>query len=63
MERLTAAPGFDEREGWVLSGLAGGHDQREIARMVGLSEPTVSRAVARLRGAVAGLMVADREAP
>jgi hypothetical protein len=63
VERLRSSPGFDERDGRVLSGLAGGHDQREIARMVGLSEPTVSRAVARLRGTVTSLMVADREAP
>jgi len=63
VERIAATPGFDERDRRVLSGLAGGHDQREIARMVGLSEPTVSRAVVRLRGVVAGLVVADREAP
>ncbi len=62
VERIAATPGFDERDRRVLRGLAEGRDQREIARDVGLSEPTVSRAVARLRGAVAAIVVADRGA-
>lgn len=62
VERIAATPGIDERDRRVLRGLAEGSDQREIARAVGLSEPTVSRAVARLRGAVAAIVGADRGA-
>jgi RNA polymerase sigma factor (sigma-70 family) len=62
VDRLAAAPEIDERTRRVLRCLAGGHDQREIARLVGISEPTVSRSVARLRGALAEIVRADRGA-
>lgn len=48
-ERLEAHPEVDAGAREVLWMLARGHSQKEIARIIGASEPTVSRAVSRLR--------------
>lgn len=55
VERVESLTEVDAPARAVLWLLARGHAQNEIARLTGLSEPTVSRAVARLRALLQGL--------
>ena len=52
-----AGPGFSERESEVAGGLAEGLSNKEIARALGISEPTVKKHVSRI---LTKLRLADR---
>lgn len=59
LARLLGHPDVEAQDGEILGLLAHGHTQHEVARLLGLSDPTVSRRVAKLRAIVKTL--ADQE--